>query len=51
MNIFINVTYLDMLHIGIYKIYNMIPFLCMKVKIYIKYLFLCIKVKFYIKYL
>ena len=30
-NIFNNVTYLNMFHICIYRIYNMIPLLCTKV--------------------
>ena len=38
-NIFINVTYLYMLHVCMYKIHNMIRLLCTKVKFYIKYLF------------
>ena len=38
-SIFIVVTYLYMLRICIYKIYNMIPLLCTKVKFLIKYLF------------
>ena len=38
-NIFINVTYLYMLHVCIYKMHNMIRFFCTKVKFYIKYLF------------
>ena len=34
-NIFINIIYLYMLHICIYKIHNMIPLLCTKVKFHI----------------
>ena len=37
-NIFINVTYLYMLHICIYKIYSMIQLNCTKVKVRIRYL-------------
>ena len=38
-NIFINVTYLYMLHVCIYKIHNMIRLFCTKVKFHIKYMF------------
>ena len=38
-NRFINVTYLYMLYVCIYKIHNMIQLLCTKVKFHMKYLF------------